>query len=209
MSKQINDERPFKIIVIGEVFTGKTSLINLYCNKQFKAHYETTIGSSLHVKQIKSCGKEIKLQFWDTSGQERYQSLTKAFYKGASCCLVLYDITSSKTFSKVEFWAKAFQENISSNDSNALFVIVGNKIDLEDKREVKKEEGVVLAQKVGALFFETSAKEKPESVNLVFETVAKKLIEIRDHTNLNPEYTDEINLAHHKPNTKHQPNRCC
>ena len=102
-------KQKFKIIIIGEIATGKTSLINRYCMNTFQTQYLATIGASFLEKEIKIDDKEITFQFWDTAGAEKFRTLTKLFYKGSSCCLVLYDITLRRTFDKVEAWTHEFR----------------------------------------------------------------------------------------------------
>ena len=143
----------------------------------FQTQYLATIGASFLEKEIKIDDKEITFQFWDTAGAEKFRTLTKLFYKGSSCCLVLYDITLRRTFDKVEAWTHEFRE--SSNQINHILLIVGNKIDLENQRVVLTKEGEELAKKCNAHFFEISVKDDPDSLNKMFNIVGKDLIELK------------------------------
>ena len=97
----------------------------------------------------------VKLQIWDTAGQESFKSVTRSYYRGAICCLLVYDITNKQSFDNTRKWLSDVQE---FGNESTLIVLIGNKNDMEDNREVTKEQGAAFAKKNGLIFFETSAK---------------------------------------------------
>ena len=97
-----------KVVVIGDSGVGKTSIIQMFQNLRFTDHFKPTIGADFSNKEISIDGKIVTLQIWDTAGQERYQSLGTAFYRGADCCVLVYDITSTTSFDNVLNWKNSF-----------------------------------------------------------------------------------------------------
>ena len=115
-----------------------------------------TIGVDFKIRTIDVDGKTIKLQIWDTSGQERFKTITSSYYKGAHGIIVTYDITDRDSFAKVSEWMSEVDKNTNKNISR---ILVGNKKDLEDKRKVPYSEGKELGDHFNVRFLETSAKE--------------------------------------------------
>ena len=114
-----------------------------------------TIGVEFGAKTIQINGKTIKIQIWDTAGQEAFQAITRTYYKGAIGALLVYDITRRDTFTHVTKWLDDVRTNSSKN---VTVILIGNKKDLEDKRQVSYEEGEAFAKENGLMFLETSAK---------------------------------------------------
>ena len=131
----MNDELFLKILVLGDSAVGKTSLLLKYTDDYFPTVYVSTIGVDYKTKIININDMNISLQIWDTAGQERFRSLAKSFMKDADGILFVYDITNKKSFDNIKNWIKRTED---VNDSFQK-IIVGNKSDLENKREVKKE----------------------------------------------------------------------
>eukprot|EP00929_Paragymnodinium_shiwhaense_P088348 TRINITY_DN4864_c0_g1_i1.p1 TRINITY_DN4864_c0_g1~~TRINITY_DN4864_c0_g1_i1.p1 ORF type:complete len:211 (-),score=63.04 TRINITY_DN4864_c0_g1_i1:260-892(-) len=126
-----------KVIILGDSGVGKTSLMNQYVNKKFTNQYKATIGADFLTKEVMIDDKPVTLQIWDTAGQERFQSLGVAFYRGADCCVLVYDLTAPKTFESLDSWRDEFLIQASPRDpDNFPFVVIGNKADLEPKRKV-------------------------------------------------------------------------
>ena len=146
----------FKIIVIGDCGVGKSCLTIKAANNIFEDSYNATVGFEFFTFNIKLNEKVIKLQIWDTCGQELYRSLITNFYRNSSLCIIVYSIDSKKSFESIDMWLKELRTN--SNPDAKVFLIA-NKIDLENKREVTKEEGEIFkTQNKIDLFMETSAK---------------------------------------------------
>lgn len=147
--------RMLKVLLLGDAGVGKTSLLNQFVNREFTAQYKATIGSDFSSKQVDVDGKLITLQIWDTAGQERFQSITANYYHGSHAIAIVYDITSRQSFENVRKW---ISEVDRLANPQVCKLLVGNKADLQDKREVSKEDGQSLADGLGIPFMETSAK---------------------------------------------------
>ena len=161
-----------KIIIIGDENTGKTSIINRYINNKFSDE-QSTIGIVFKSKKMKRGGKNINIQFWDTSGQEKYRSLVKTHYKGAHGCILVYDLTNNKSFEDIEWWMKEIDENIEEYTTK---VIIGNKMD-KDNIQISLNDSNVLKRN-DIKYFETSAKIGygiEEVIEYIIEETEKKI----------------------------------
>lgn len=156
-----------KIVLIGESGVGKTNLLSRFSRDQFNPNSKSTIGVEFATKTFNVEDKNVKVQIWDTAGQERYKAITSAYYRGAVGAMLLYDITSSLTFSSLERWLKELREN---SDPNIIVMLVGNKSDLTEYRSISREDGMNFAKGQNLLFIETSAKTS-ENVNKSFSTL--------------------------------------
>lgn len=144
----------FKIIIVGDTGVGKTNILKRYLENKFDQNSKSTIGVEFGTKNIKLNDKVIKAQIWDTAGQERYRSITSAYYRGAQGAFVVYDITRKETFDSIDKWVSDLKNN---GDEKIIIHLIGNKTDLEDKREIKIEEGQEKAKENSVPFLETSA----------------------------------------------------
>ena len=151
----MDDDEEIKVILVGEMGTGKTSLINTAIGLCFQDKLPSTTTNSIVNKVMEIKGKKYSINLWDTIGQEKYRSLTKIFMKGAKVVIFVYDITSRHTFTELDFWFKSTQEIINEK---IVMGIIGNKSDLFLKEEVSEEEGRKLAKDKGFEFALTSAK---------------------------------------------------
>lgn len=156
---------------------GKTSLMNQYVNKKFAAQYKATIGADFLTKEVMVDERLVTMQIWDTAGQERFQSLGVAFYRGADCCVLVFSVIVTKTFENLESWRDEFLIQAGPRDPEHFpFVVIGNKIDLEDQRRVSTKRAQSWCTMKGNIpYFETSAKENIE-VEQAFQTVAKNAL---------------------------------
>ena len=155
-----------KIIFVGDAGVGKTTIISRVMDNPFNEVYEPSIGVDFMSKIIKYRGQNIKLQIWDTAGQEKYKGLIPSYVRNSSIVFLIYDISVKSSFDNIPNWI-TFIRSIE----NTTLVLCGNKIDLE-KREVTKEEGEALAQKEGIAFFETSAKTAEGIKNMFYSAVS-------------------------------------
>ena len=145
----------FKYIIIGDSAVGKSNILLRYIYDKFNEEFQSTIGVEFGAKNIKIGEKIYRIQIWDTAGQETFRSITRAYYKNSVCACVVYDVTNKNSFQNVKSWIEDCKKQ---SPKTVFLVLVGNKADLEDRREVTYEEGSIYAQKNGMIFFETSAK---------------------------------------------------
>lgn len=166
-----------KVVVIGNSAVGKTSLIQQFEHARFTEHFKPTIGADFSNKEIQLDDRIVILQIWDTAGQERFQSLSSAFYRGADCCALVYDITKPETFEALLNWKQIFMaKSAPSNPETFPFLVIGNKVDLEDQRKVSSLEAKKFCQQNGnMLFFEASAKNNL-NVELAFKDLGQQAI---------------------------------
>ena len=133
----------YKIIAVG-----KSNILSRYTNDKFNPSHEITIGCEFMAKNLTIKNRNIRIQIWDTAGQEAFRSITRTYYKSSTCAFIVYDISDKKTFDNIITWYK-----------DILICLIGNKCDLEGKRAVSYEEGKNFAEENDLLFFETSAKD--------------------------------------------------
>ncbi|KAM7539041.1 hypothetical protein Aperf_G00000049123 [Anoplocephala perfoliata] len=175
--REVQPDYSFKILLLGDAFVGKTSLLIRFKDKTFlKGSYISTVGIDYKTKLVNCDGKLVKLQLWDTAGQERFRSITKSYYRDADAVVLVYDVTKQETFVNIKSWLN----DLSSHaPSSTVVAIVGNKTDDSGKRTVKIQEGSSLAAENGALFLETSAK-FGTNVDSVFLSITRNLIRKRE-----------------------------
>ena len=166
-------EKNLKIILLGEMSVGKTSLINVYFDKQFHNKVNPTIGAEAKSKIVNINETTYKINMWDTAGAERFRSINQIFIKDSDIVILVYDITNQKSFSELSFWVKYVEELLGKD---VILGVVGNKMDLfqefDEEQIVSKDEGEKYANEIGALFCETSAKEDAKG----FESFVHNLI---------------------------------
>ena len=163
----------FKIILIGDTSVGKTNILSRYINDKFSETSKSTVGVELATKVENYNNKKIKIQIWDTAGQERYKSITTSYYKGAKGAFIVYDITKKESFKNVDKWIKDLKE---FGDEDVTILIIGNKCDLEDEREVSIEEVKKKAELFDIGYCETSAL-KSKNIDYAFQTLIKLVAE--------------------------------
>ena len=161
----------FKLILVGDSYVGKTNILSKYIKNEFNQNTKSTVGVEFGTKILKIEDKIIKAQVWDTAGQERYKSITSTYYKGAKGAFIVYDITNRETFESVDKWIQDLNMN---SDKNVTLLLIGNKKDLVDKRDVSKEEGEEKAKSFGLAFLETSAL-TGENIDKVFDYMLKEV----------------------------------
>mmetsp|Transcript_40428 Transcript_40428/g.39996 ORF Transcript_40428/g.39996 Transcript_40428/m.39996 type:complete len:207 (-) Transcript_40428:45-665(-) len=185
-----------KVIILGDSGVGKTSLMNQYVNKKFSNQYKATIGADFLTKEVYVEERNVTMQIWDTAGQERFQSLGVAFYRGADCCVLVFDVNNVKSFETLDSWRDEFLIQASPRDpDNFPFVVLGNKVDLEEsKRMVFQKRALTWCQSKGSIpYFETSAKENI-NVEQAFQTVAKAALQQESEVEIYSDFPDPIKL---------------
>ncbi|XP_013625233.1 PREDICTED: ras-related protein RABG3f-like [Brassica oleracea var. oleracea] len=176
-----------KVIILGDSGVGKTSLMNQYVNKKFSNQYKATIGADFLTKEVHFEDRLFTLQIWDTAGQERFQSLGVAFYRGADCCVLVYDVNSMKSFENLNNWREEFLIQASPSDpENFPFVLIGNKVDVDggNSRVVSEKKAKAWCASKGNIpYFETSAKEGT-NVEEAFQCIAKNALKTGEEEEL-------------------------
>ena len=163
----------FKLILIGDSCVGKSNILLKYLKNEFDPNSRATVGVEFGTKNIIINNKKIKIQIWDTAGQERYRSITSAYYKGAKGALIVYDITRKCTFDNIDKWISDLKLN---GDKNICIVILGNKSDLDDKREVSKGDGIKKSEMYKTAFLETSAL-NGDNIGKAFDEIIEQIIQ--------------------------------
>uniref|UniRef100_A0AC35U5N6 Rab GTPase n=1 Tax=Rhabditophanes sp. KR3021 TaxID=114890 RepID=A0AC35U5N6_9BILA len=154
------DERIFKIVFVGDSSVGKTCFLQRYCYNQFKQAFNATIGVDFTVKTINVNDKKMTIQLWDTAGQERYRAITKQYFRKASAVVLMYDVTSERSFVNVRNWIESVRRGV---EEKCVICLIGNKVDLcsaEVNRAVTFKDGKSLAEEFDMNFYETSAYTK-------------------------------------------------
>ncbi len=163
-------------MILGDSGVGKTSILEQYVNQVFTGHYKVTIGSDFLTKDLQVDGEKIKLQIWDTAGQEKYRSLSLAYYRGADACMFVYDVTDKHSFTNLGSWMETFFTQVPDKQAgNFPVVVVGNKID-KGGRAVAEEAARKWCKTHGDLaYFEASAKTRA-GIDDAFTHIAKLII---------------------------------
>ena len=161
-----------KFILIGNSGVGKSCMLFQFIEDKFKNGIEPTIGIEFGTKIMDIKDKIVRLQIWDSAGQENYRSITRSYYRNTICAFLVYDTTSRKSFEDIKIW---LEEAKTYGNSSMYFVLIGNKCDLKNEREVPLVDGETFANENNMIFFETSAK---ENVNVfkAFETVVDAIV---------------------------------
>ena len=154
-----------KIIFVGDACTGKTSIINRIIDNPFNDTYEVSIGIDFMSKNIRFRGQNIKIQIWDSAGQEKYKGLIPSYIRNSSIVFIVYDVSNRSSFDNVKNWIQ-FVKNIEKT----TMILCGNKIDLD--RDVNTNEGEEIAKSEGILFFECSAKTNENIKNMFFSSIS-------------------------------------
>ncbi|XP_074559924.1 ras-related protein Rab5A-like [Curcuma longa] len=170
-----NQIKNAKLVLLGDVGTGKSSLVLRFVKGQFVEFQESTIGAAFFSQVVSVNGESVKFEIWDTAGQERYHSLAPMYYRGAAAAVVVYDITNAATFTRAKKWVQELQ---AQGSSNTIIALAGNKADLIEARQVTTEEAQTYAQENGLFLMETSAK-TAINVNDVFYEIAKRLTQVK------------------------------
>uniref|UniRef100_A0A3P9KAJ0 small monomeric GTPase n=1 Tax=Oryzias latipes TaxID=8090 RepID=A0A3P9KAJ0_ORYLA len=162
----------FKLLLIGDSGVGKTCLLFRFSEDSFNTTFISTIGIDFKIRTIELDGKRVKLQIWDTAGQERFRTITTAYYRGAMGIMLVYDICNVKSFDSIKNWIRNIEEHASSDVEK---MILGNKCDMTDRRQVSKDRGEKLAIDYRVKFLETSAKSSL-NVEEAFYTMARDIL---------------------------------
>ena len=196
----------FRVLIVGDTGVGKTCFLLRFTENRFKDAHNVTIGVEFGAKTLTVAGQSVKLQIWDTAGQESFRSITRSFYRKADGVLLMYDITDEQTFASCEFWVKEIQENALSD---VVIYLVGNQLDAGE-REVTTEQAEELTSKFGlAGNKETSAKSglNVEATFLEFSQILMSKAKCSPVTS-QPPANSTLSLTDPKP-LKPKKKRCC
>ncbi|KAL7491432.1 hypothetical protein ACHAWT_000798 [Skeletonema menzelii] len=203
-------EQSVKVVLLGESGVGKSSLALRFVTNEFRPYSEATIGASFMSKSMsipqtddekeqKIAERNISFKIWDTAGQEKYRSLAPMYYRGSSAAILVYDIAHPSTFAALQDWVNELSNN---GPRGLVLVICGNKSDLEDDRMIDRSVGKEYADRINALFIETSAKTSA-NVHEMFSQLARR---IPPPVNLNESLEEDVGLDL----TEDQPrSNCC
>ena len=197
-NKKDNNANRIKIILLGEVGTGKTNLINAFFNKPFDPNPNTTFSPEYSKMEIKIDENKYIIDIWDTAGQEKFSSITKIFVKGAHIVIFVYDITNKQSFDQLKFWVNILDEILWEYP---IIGLVANKMDLFSEQIIPKENAIKYANEINAIFCEASAKEDKEG----FQNYVKDLVKTVVINNKNI-YTLEEKIS--LKNTKKKSSKC-
>ena len=197
-----NYEVMFKVVLIGDMKVGKTNIVSRYIKNEFNKDSMSTIGVEFGSKELVIEGHNVKVQIWDTAGQEKYKSITNAYYKGAKGAFVVYDITNKNSFDNADNWLNNLR---ASADKKCSIILIGNKSDLEDKREVSIEQGEEKAKNSEIAFMETSAL-SGDNIDKAFEMMINEAYkichsEMLADVNIDIGKSDELSLKRPKEET--------
>ncbi|CAH9141228.1 unnamed protein product [Cuscuta epithymum] len=168
-----------KLVLLGDVGAGKSSLVLRFVKGQFIEFQESTIGAAFFSQTVAVDDATVKFEIWDTAGQERYHSLAPMYYRGAAAAVIVYDITNKDSFGRAKKWVQELQ---AQANQNMVMALAGNKADLVDERKVTPEDAQKYAKENGLFFVETSAK-TATNVNEIFYEIAKRLPRLQPATN--------------------------
>ncbi|XP_016422305.1 ras-related protein Rab-23 [Cyprinus carpio] len=183
-------EVAIKVVVVGNGAVGKSSMIQRYCKGIFTKDYKKTIGVDFLERQIIVNGEDVRLMLWDTAGQEEFDAITKAYYRGAQACVLVFSTTDRESFEAISSW----REKVEMEVGDIPTVLVQNKIDLLDDTVIKNEEAEGLAKKLKLRFYRTSVKEDL-NVNEVFKYLADKYLQ-----RLKQQSAEETEVVHTSSN---------
>jgi len=168
------EQLPFKLLLIGDSSVGKSSLLLRFCDNVFQEGTVNLTSVDFKTKNIIIDGKTVQLQVWDTAGQERFRTITSSFYRGAHGIIVVYDISDQASFNNVKLWMQEIQRYAAGGVCKML---VGNKVDLEDRRVISTSTVKDYAEGLGISFIETSAK-TGQDVDKAFERLATEIVQL-------------------------------
>ena len=169
----INFNYLLKFVIIGDSGVGKSNILLRYINNTFSDEFKATVGVEFGAKNLEVNNRVYRVQIWDTAGQENFRSIARAYYKNSVCACIVYDITNRNSFDSIQSW---IDDCTKQTAKSVLLLLIGNKSDLKDQREVSYEEGEAYAKEHNMLFLETSAKNGFNVYELFFQA-AKILYE--------------------------------
>ena len=204
----MNYDKTCQILLIGDSSVGKTSLIQRYANGIFKEEYLATVGLDFYTKQEAINNINVLVRLWDTAGQERFKSLTPNYFKNAEGVIITYDITSSQSFENLKFWINSIKTNLGEKNNIIPIIIVGNKLDMEDMRDITREEAEKFAKENKYKYFETSAK-TGEGVDDAIRDLVNQVLEKSEQFEEERNERKSIKINSDQPEDNVKKKGCC
>ena len=186
-------------MIAGDSSVGKTNFISMYIENRYNQNYMTTSGIDLKTKNIEIKSKKIRVQLWDTAGQEKYRAITKNLFLKVQGILLIYDITNENSFNNLKGWINSIKEECGNQ---IQMILIGNKIDLNEKRMIKKEDALAFAEKEKIKYIETSSK-TGENIQQAISLLCEKII---DSSEISGEYSFTLDTASLSKKNKR---KCC
>ena len=172
----MNYDQKVQLLIIGDSTVGKTSILSRFTNGTFDSNYLATVGLDNFTKDDIIDNKTIRIKIWDTAGQERYRSLTKGFFRNADGIMLVYDVTNSDTYDNLKFWLQSIKNNMSADMGEIPIIIIGNKIDCTEEREVNFQEAENFWKEQGFSYFETSVHFWTFSLSLRKKNLCQRIV---------------------------------
>ncbi|CAM4802054.1 unnamed protein product [Rotaria magnacalcarata] len=194
-----------KVIILGDSGVGKTSLMGQFVSHKFSSQYKATIGADFLTKEVQIDDRLVTMQIWDTAGQERFQSLGVAFYRGADCCILVYDVTSPTSFRSLDSWRDEFLIQAGPRDPENFPFVIGNKTDLDNRMVTARKAQNWCSEKTNIPHFETSAKDGV-NVEKAFETVARNALVREKENDITPDFIPRLEIP--APNQSTSSKKC-
>ena len=200
-------DKTCQILLLGDSSVGKTSLITRYTNGTFGGQYIATVGIEHYTKQETINNLKICVKVWDTAGQERFRAITPNILRNAEGIVLVYDVTNTESFENLKFWINSIKTNFGENIGVLPIITIGNKIDMEDMREINKDEAKKFAKENNYKYFETSAK-TGEGVDEAFIEIVNQVISKSDTEEEKKEENNSMKLEKTKGDNQKKKG-CC
>ena len=196
-----------KILTLGDTMVGKSSIVLRFSDNKFDENQFATIGIDFKTKYIKVRDASVKVLIWDTAGQEKFRNIAKQYYKGANGVLLIYDVCNRKSFERIEYWISELKEN---NKIDELYtILVGNKIDLPERRVISREEGEKYASDNNINYSEVSAKTGEGILDLFNDITKGTMDKIFSANGENNEDKEQIYAYLDNKNSGKKKKKCC
>ena len=204
MKKNYKEKKEVKVILLGESGVGKTCIIERYMSNKFNSNLPSTLCSAYSIKKIIRDNTLYVINICDTTGQEKYHSVTNLFVKGSNIVILVYSIDSVTSFNNLEYWYSMVVDNLK--DTEYILAIIGNKTDLFEEEVVSEEEGKRFAESKKAKFQLVSAKEDPDGINKLFDNLFEEIIQ---NTHINLVKKDDSYLISRSSTDTEKKSSCC
>ena len=198
-------DKKCQLLIVGNSAVGKSSILRRFAQDKFNPNYFATIGVDFFTKDVILDQKKIHIKMWDTAGQERYKALTQGFFRNAQGIMIVYDIKNKESFNDLKYWIQSIENNINIQNKNIPAIIIGNKIDLND-REVDKNEAEQFAKSKNYKYFEVSAK-SGQGIDESIKYLIQKVIEVNDKNE--EQVKKSIVIKNEEDKDKSKKLKCC